>query len=198
MKKNNDISPIGRALRYFFYFLEGKYNDCWAWFLKSSIKIKVATLLFIFLAVLCFITRNLDSIWYPFYKHGGTADGYFLLLNWSSNDEVVAVFFVSWVPVAIVLFLLGRNVKSEDALARSFWSLCIYPWFWNWSLGVGPIIFLLIAGYCFLVACYYKKRYLWVSMVLVIFICVSFYLLGVIICFEDIKHTKSFLFNLFF
>lgn len=197
MKKNDDISPIGRALRYFFCFLEGQYNNSWAWFLRSSTKTKVAALLLVFLVVLCFIVRNLDSIWYPFYKHEGTTDGYFLLLDWSSSD-IKIVFFVSWVPVAIVLFLLGRNVKNEDALARSFWSLCIYPWFWNWSLGVGPTIFLLIAGYCFLVACYYKKRYLWVSMVLVIFVCVSFYLLEVTICFEDLKHTKSFLFKLFF
>lgn len=189
-KDNKERAPIWRFLWFCF-------ETVYAWFMRSNLKTKAIVLLIIFLLVLTFTYLNLNRLLSTFVLEGGNVKDHYLFMNWDSR-ETVFVIFVSWVPIAFVMMLFGQLSKNPKSISRSFWSLCIYPWLWDWSVGFGPSIFLVIATYALLVCCYFRKRYLWICTILLVFVCLSLYLLGVTVCCLDLEHTKSvirYLFN---
>lgn len=180
INNDNDVSLLLRLWRWVFEKFYGL-------FMKSGWKTKIAILVLGFIFFFWLVTENIDSILYPFHRENGSTKDHFVWFVEGSRPPVsdCHVIFVSWLVVVASMTVLSCKFARPNILTESE-GLFLIPFFFGVKWGCSPVLFLVLAAHSFLIAAYFRKRYLWISSLLITYFCLSLYLIGVTICFTDI------------
>lgn len=181
MNDRKEVSPLVQALKWVF-------EKCYDFFMSRSWKTKIVFLAFSFLIFFWLVTKNIDLLMMPFHKENGSTIDHFVWLTESSRRPVsdCHVIFVSWLVVGAVITILSWKFKKPNVFVQ-FEFLVLIPFWFNFSWGVGPVFFLILAAHSIMIAAYFRKRYLWITSLLITYFCLSLYFIGITICFEDVS-----------
>ena len=181
--KNNDNEDISLVLKLWRWVFEKIY----IWLMEKNWKTKIILLILGFLVFFWLVTKNIDLILYPFHRENGSTSGHFIWLVEGYRPPVsdCHVIFVSWLVVVATMTVLSCRFARPNILTESE-GLFLIPFFFGVKWGFSPVLFLALAAHSFFIAAYFRKRYLWISCILITYLCLSLYLIGVTICFTDI------------
>ena len=163
-------------------------------FLGSSLCMRILFLFLYFLLVLYLVVENYGWVLAPFARETSFADDYtilFRLTDRETNPVVHGVYSISWIYVAIVVWILCLNLSPERMLGHQY-LFCLVAYFRSYFLAASSNVFLIIAIMTLRAAFYFNKSYVWVFSVTIIFCMVSLFLLDITVCFEDLGKDNIF------
>lgn len=181
MKNENEKPSL--IIRFCRWIFETLYNS----FMKRGWKTKIVLLILGFLVFFWLVTKNIDSILYPFHRENGSTKNHFIWLLESSRPPVsdCHVIFISWLLLIPVMSLLSCRFVRPNLLTESE-GLCLIPFFFGVKWAFSPVLFLILACHSIFIAILFRKRYLWIAALLITYFCMSLYFIGVTVCFTDI------------
>ena len=163
-------------------------------FLESSLRMRILFFLFYFLLVLYLVVENYDWVLAPFARETSFANDYTILFRFTdreANPVVHGVYSISWIYVAIVVWVLCLNLSPERMLAHQY-LFCLVAYFRSYFLAASSNVFLIIAIMILRACIFFDKPYVWIASVPIIFCMVSLFLLDITVCFEDLGKDNIF------
>jgi hypothetical protein len=178
--KDKDVSLL---LQFWRWIFEKFYNL----FMRRGWKTKIVILTLGFFVFFWLVTKNIDSILYPFHRENGSTKDHFVWLVEQSRPPVADchVIFISWLFVIPIMSVLSCRFVRPNILVESE-GLCLIPFFLGVKWAFSPVLFLLLASHSIFIALLFRKRYLWIASLFITYFCLSLYFIGVTICFTDI------------